>query len=116
MLWSVTASIIIVLFLSFDFNPSGLSLFRCKCGIILSKISKNIIPNKNPTVAGIHFIFPCSPAISIAGIKSDQIDAAIITPDANPNNTFSIFLFNLFFIKKTIAEPKVVPKKGITKT
>ena len=40
-------------------------------------------------------------------------DAAIITPDANPNNNFSTFRLNLFFIKNTIADPKVVPKNGI---
>ena len=75
--------------------------------------NKNIIPNKNPIAAGIHAIFPCSSAISIDGIISDHTDAAIITPDANPNSIFSIFLFNLFFIKNTVAAPNIVPKNGI---
>lgn len=102
-----------MVFSSFDFNPSGLSVFRCKCGIILSNTSKNTIPSKNPTVAGTHSTIFCVFAISIDGIKSDHTDAAIITPEANPNNNFSIFLFILFFIRKTIAEPNVVPKNGI---
>lgn len=64
-------------------------------------------------MAGNHAIFPCSSDISIAGRIKDQIDAAIITPDANPNNSFSTILFILFLIKNTIAAPKVVPAKGI---
>ena len=76
---------------------------------MLSNISRNIIPSKNPTVAGIHAIIPCSSAISIEGIKSDHIDAAIITPDAKPSKSFSTLLLILFFMKNTIAEPNVVP-------
>ena len=64
-------------------------------------------------MAGSHAIFPWSSDISIAGKIKDQIDAAIITPDANPNNSFSTILFILFLIKNTIAAPKVVPAKGI---
>ena len=52
-------------------------------------------------------------AISIEGISNDHTDAAIITPAANPNNIFFTFLFNLFFIKNTIALPNTVPKNGI---
>jgi len=76
------------------------------------KSSKNI-PNKNPTVAGIHETTPWSSAISIDGRINDQIDAANITPDAKPNSIFSNLSFILFFIKNTIAEPNVVPKNGI---
>lgn len=104
-LWSVTAKTSIVVFFSFAFTPSGLLLSKCKWGITLSKTSKNTIPNKNPIVAGIHAIFPCSVAISIDGINKDHTDAAIITPAANPSSNFSIFLFILFFIKNTIPEP-----------
>jgi len=114
-LWIVTASIIIAVLFSFDFIPSGLSLFRCKCGVKLSIISKNIIPNKNPTVAGNHVIPPCPSAISNDGISRDHIEAAIITPEAKPSNSFSSFELILFLIKNTIAEPKVVPKNGINK-
>ena len=114
-LWSVTANTIIVVFLSFAFIPSVLSLFKCKCGITLSSTSKKTIPSINPTAAGIHATFPCSLAISIDGIIKDHIEAASITPDAKPNSNFSTFEFILFFIKNTIAEPSVVPKKGIAK-
>ena len=81
-----------MVFFNFDFIPSGSLLFKCKCGITLSNINKKIIPNKNPILAGIHASIFCSCAISIDGINNDQIDAAIITPDANPNNSFSILL------------------------
>ena len=91
--------------------PSGLSLFKCKCGITLSNINKNTIPNRNPTAAGIHAIFPF--VIFIDGISKDHTEAAIITPDAKPNKSFSTFLFILFFIKNTVAVPIVVPKNGI---
>ncbi len=64
-------------------------------------------------LAGIHAITPCSSAISIDGIRRDHTDAAIITPDANPNKNFSTFLFISSFIRKTIAEPIVVPMNGI---
>ena len=72
------------------------------------------MPIKKPTVGGNQDIFPCSSAIFIAGIKSDQIDAAIITPDANPSKIFFINVLILFFNKKTNADPKVVPKNGIS--
>ena len=74
-----------------------------------------IIPNKNPIAAGIQATFPCVSVISIDGINNDHTDAAIITPDANPNKIFSTFLFISFFIKNTIAAPSVVPINGITK-
>ena len=112
-LWSVTANTIIVEFFNFAFIPSGLSVFKCKCGIIWSNASKNTIPKLNPIAVGSHLISPCSSAISIDGIISDHIDAAIITPAAKPSRSLSTFLFTSFFIKNTIAEPKVVPKKGI---
>ena len=112
-LCNVTANTIIVVFLTLVFMPSGLSVSRCKCGITLSKSSKNAIPKINPTAAGIHATFPCSAAMSIAGMRSDHTEAATITPAANPINNFSIFLFIWFLMKKTIAEPSVVPIKGI---
>jgi len=108
-LWSVTARIIIVIFLILHFVFLRLTW---KCGIIWLIRSSDIIPTKNPLAAGNHdgiFLF----AISIDGINKDQTEAAIITPDANPKSIFSTFLFILFFIKKTHDEPKVVPKKGI---
>jgi hypothetical protein len=82
---------------------------------MLSNINRNPIPDKKPTLAGSQAILPCSSAISIAGINNDQIDAAIITPEANPNNSFWMEGLISFFTKKTIDAPKVVPKKGIIK-
>jgi hypothetical protein len=48
------------------------------------------------------------------GIKRDHTDAATITPAANPINVFCILAGNLSFIKKTQADPSVVPAKGIS--
>ena len=44
---------------------------------------------------------------SIAGAKSDQKDAAIITPALKPNMVFNTFLFT-FLKKQTVSEPKAV--------
>ena len=52
---------------------------------------------------------------SIDGIINDQIDAAIITPPAKPNNVFSNFGLILSFKKKTHAAPNVVPINGMIK-
>lgn len=104
-LCSVTAKINIVVFFNFDFIPSCLLLSKWICGIILSKTSKNITPNRKPIVAGIHPTLPCSVAMLIDGINNDHTEADIITPPANPSNNFSILLFILFFIINTIAEP-----------
>ena len=112
-LCSVIANSIISVLLIFVCTPSGLSLFKCRCGIRVSNNSKNAIPSKKPTVAGIHAIPPCASVISIDGIRSDQTDAAIITPDAKPSNAFSSFGAIFSFIKNTIAAPSVVPIKGM---
>ena len=46
------------------------------------------MPSRKPTAGGIHGSPPFSSAISIAGIRSDHTEAAIITPDANPRSIF----------------------------
>ena len=51
---------------------------------------------------------------SIAGINKDQILAATITPEAIPEKHLDKSSFFLFLTKNTTAEPKVVPKKGIS--
>ena len=56
---------------------------------------------------------PIASHIFIDGIKSDQTDAATITPDANPKSVFWMIGFNSFFKKKTQAAPAVVPTNGI---
>ena len=63
-------------------------------GIKVSSASKASIPNTNPIAGGSHSGKRASAAISAAGKMSDQIDAAIITPEANPSKNFSIFEFN----------------------
>ena len=68
---------------------------------------------ENPTAAGRKASLPIESDISIAGIRSDQTDAATITPDANPSNAFCTSGFKSFFKKNTQAAPSVVPKKGI---
>ena len=44
------------------------------------------MPNQNPATAGITFAIPSDATCSMAGINKLQIDAATITPDANPIN------------------------------
>ena len=111
-LCKVTASTNINDLFNLEGKPSGLSLFRCKCGITVSNNNKNKIPTIKPTAAGSHLI-PL--AISIDGINNDQTEAAIITPEANPNNTFSTFLSISFFKIKIILQPSVVPTNGNSK-
>ena len=115
-LWRVTASTIIVDFLSLLLGPSTVSLM-CICGVSISSRSKKSIPRQNPTTAGIKASFPIpnSSAWLIEGIKRLQTDAATMTPAANPESDFCRRMDILFFIKKTQAEPRVVPKKGISK-
>lgn len=72
------------------------------------------MPIKNPIAAGIQDILPIfSSTISMAGIKSDQMLAATITPAAKPDKDFWTFGLISSFMKKTQAAPKVVPMKGI---
>ena len=71
------------------------------------------MPPRKPPAAGTHAVCPCSPAISMAGIRSDHTEAAIITPEANPRRSLSISLC-MPLIKNTIAEPRAVPAKGIS--
>ena len=74
------------------------------------------MPTKNPTKAGSHATPFLAFCISIDGINKDHTDAAIITPDAKPNNNFSNLGAILSFSRKTIAAPSVVPIKGIANT
>ena len=112
-LCSVTARTSIVVFFKLASMPSGRLLSRCRWGIRLSRVSKNAIPPRSPTAAGTHAVLPCSEAISMAGLRSDHTEAAIITPDANPRSIFSILCPITFRMQNTIAEPSVVPAKGI---
>ncbi len=52
-------------------------------------------------------------AILMAGIKRDQTEAAIMTPEANPKRLFCTFCRIWPIIKNTQAAPAVVPINGI---
>ena len=46
------------------------------------------MPAIKPTAAGTQGVTPWPSAMSMAGIISDQTEAAIITPDAKPSSSF----------------------------
>ena len=62
-------------------------------------------------VAGTHGILPMASACSMAGKSSDQIEAAVITPAANPKKILLKLRLKFFRTKKTQAAPAVVIKK-----
>ena len=112
-LCNVTANTIIVVRLSLLFGPSDCSLPTCRWGIRWSSASKNSTPSHNPAKAGKNDNAPIEVDCSIAGIRRLQIDAATITPAANPARQRCTRFPRLFFMKRTQAAPIVVPKKGI---
>ena len=82
--------------------------------LFLENRSNNLSPKKskppplrNPIAAISHGIIFKLSDISIDGERSDQNDAAIITPAANPNIASIIFLL-IFLKKKTMAAPSIV--------
>ena len=114
-LWSVTASVSIVVRLSFALGPSGVWLPKCKCGVILSKMNRNKMPAQNPTAAGAKANFPkCSLAL-MAGRSRLQTDAATMTPAANAKSPRLRFCFICPRIKNTQAAPRTVPKNGMVR-
>ena len=110
----VTARASMAVFDKCERIPSGLSVPICKCGVSSSISSRNPIPSRNPTAAGITDHAPLLSPISIAGISSDHTDAATITPDAKPSSDFCNLTDISPFIKKTKAEPSIVPSNGIS--
>lgn len=76
--------------------------------------SRTAKPASKPIVAGITAILPLSAHISMLGISRDQTDAAIMIPDAKPISPFWTFWLISFLITNTKAEPKAVPRKGIS--
>ena len=109
-LCSVTARTSISDFPREDFRPSGSLVLTCRCGTTQSSKSRNAMPTRKPTAAGTNAKRPSD--ISIAGIRSDQIDAAIITPDAKPSRNFCTAGRIPLFAKKTQPAPSVVPARG----
>ena len=71
------------------------------------------MPSQKPINAGRKDNLPMLSVCSIAGINKLQIDAATITPLANPVSARLSISSISFFIKKTHAAPKDVPKNGI---
>ena len=113
-LWMVTARASMAVFDRCDRIPSGLSVPICRWGVSLSISNRNPIPSRKPTAAGNTDHLPPSTSISIAGICNDHTDAAIITPNAKPNNAFCKCIGISSFIKKTKAEPSIEPSSGIS--
>ena len=48
-------------------------------------------------------------------MSSDHTEAATITPEAKPSRTFCKSSGMSFFMKKTKADPRAVPRKGISR-
>ena len=114
-LWSVTASVSIVVRFNFARGPSGVLLPKCKCGVILSKMNKNKIPAQNPIAAGANASLPMCSLALIAGRRRLQTDAATITPAAKASNPRLRFCFICPRTKNTQAAPRTVPKNGMVR-
>ena len=71
------------------------------------------MPNQKPIKAGRNAHLPFAADCSMAGTIRLQIEAATITPAANPVNARCTPTFRSFFKKKTQAAPPAVPIKGI---
>ena len=112
-LWRVTARTSMVVFRKSAFIPSGFAFSIWRWGTRLSSNSRKPTPARKPAAAGSQAFPPCSSDISMAGSKSDQREAAIITPEANPMRSFPSHGFMSFFMKNTMAAPRDVPQKGI---
>ena len=114
-LCNVTASVSMVVRLSFALGPSGVALPRCKCGVILSRINRKRMPAQNPTVAGMNASFPMDSLALMAGKSRLQTEAATMTPAANDKRPRLRFCPICFFMKKTQAAPRTVPKNGMAR-
>ena len=111
MLCSVTASTIIVVRFQWAGRPSASSLSRCRWGSRWSRASRNTPPRRKPPPTGSRTLCPRSSTISMAGISRDHTDAAIITPAANPRNTFCMVWDIPFLKKNTMAAPSTVARQ-----
>ena len=90
-------------------GPSASDIFipGCRCGSALSSNLKNTPPARNPMTGGTHLGNAPPSERSIAGRRSDQKLAAIITPAANPSIESSSLRLT-FFVPKTSAAPAAV--------
>ena len=71
------------------------------------------MPKINPAAAGMNASRPMPSLMSMAGIKRDHTEAAIITPEAKPRRAFCTTGRIPWRRKYTQAAPAVVPKNGI---
>lgn len=71
------------------------------------------MPNQKPVTAGTKDHVPILLSCSMAGIRRLQMDAATITPAANPVSALCTFLLKSFLMKNTHAAPADVPMNGI---
>ncbi len=71
------------------------------------------MPSRKPTAGGSQPIRPSSSDLSMAGSRSDQTEAAIITPAAKPVKIFCIAGRICPRIRYTMAAPDTVPMNGI---
>lgn len=76
---------------------------------MLSRISRNAIPNIKPAAAGIHAALPISADCSMDGISRLHTEAAVITPAAKPISALRTEIWNSFFIKKHTPLPEMFP-------
>ena len=72
------------------------------------------MPIKKPTAAGTKAKTPIPRLLSKDGCSRLQKVAATITPDAKPLKTFFRVSDICFFRNRTMAEPRQVPKNGIS--
>ena len=111
-LWMVTADSIIVVREALEGRPSAASFLEWRCGVKVSMRRRKAKPTARPTAAGTKAQAPMSALCSIEGCKSDQMLAATITPAAKPRRIFLSQSGISFLRKKTIEEPRVVPRRG----
>ena len=92
-------------------KPSGVSESGCRWGSSRSSSSKKSPPSTKPPAAGTQPGRGPPSAISMAGISSDQTEAAIITPAANPRKLRWNSSPACLRKKKTIPAPAAVARK-----
>ena len=112
MLCRATARIIFIERGRRERGPSGRLSSTCWWGMTVSSSNKKHIPAAKPASTGQVLAMP-SPTCSSAGCRSDQKQAATITPDAKPS--IALFVRSVIPLRNmnTIDAPSAVPRKGI---
>ena len=95
-----------------DRTPSGLAESMCRWGVRVSMSSRKNMPSRKPPAAGSTLHLPAPAFISMQGMSSDHTEAATMTPEAKPSSTFCSRGDISWRMKKTNAEPSIVPRKG----